>query len=138
VGWSPGTAIEVLRQREAEQHGEPERHVGVAGEVVVDLKGVAVDGEQRIERPDRVAAAVDAVDRRRPNVSASTTFFMRPVAMRASAASTSAPSTRGARSSCGKKADGRTIGPATRCGKKERKRAKSRKSVRRACRDTRR
>ena len=44
--------IEVLREPEAEQQGKPDRHVGVAGEVGIDLDCVAIDPEQDI--PGRV------------------------------------------------------------------------------------
>ena len=33
--------VEILRQHDAEQQGEAERHVGVAGEVEIDLEGEA-------------------------------------------------------------------------------------------------
>src|SRR5215211_5392760 len=38
--------VEVLREDEAEEQRQPDRHVRVAGEVAVDLRGEAVDREQ--------------------------------------------------------------------------------------------
>ena len=41
-------AVEVLRQLVSEQQGEADRHVGVAGEVAVDLRGERVEGERQL------------------------------------------------------------------------------------------
>ncbi len=46
----PVGAVEVLREDEAHQQRQPDRHVGVAGEVAVDLRRIAVGGEQRVGR----------------------------------------------------------------------------------------
>ena len=58
-----------------------------------------------------------------PSTSARSTFFKKPWAMRTRARSTSGPMTVGGSVSCGRNARGRTIGPATRWGKNDRKSA---------------
>ena len=73
--------IEVLREPEAEQQGEPDRHVGVAGEVGIDLDCVAINPEQDIPRrvlPRRAKASLTIA---RPMKSAITTFLTRPRAI---------------------------------------------------------
>ena len=40
--------VEVLREPEAEQQREPDRHVGIRGEVAVDLHGIGVDRRKRL------------------------------------------------------------------------------------------
>ena len=85
----PVGAVEVLREDEAHQQREPDRDVGVAGEVAVDLGRVGVGGEDRVgggvglgdaehrvddlaregvgdQRPSSPARARSAPGRRRP------------------------------------------------------------------------
>jgi hypothetical protein len=43
--------VEVLREAEAEQQGQPDRHVGVAREIGVDLDRVRVHPDERLGAP---------------------------------------------------------------------------------------
>ena len=54
--------VEVLREPEAEEQRDADRDVRVAGEVGVDLDGVAVDADEHLERRVLVGRAEDVVD----------------------------------------------------------------------------
>ena len=56
--------VEVLREAEAEEEREPDRHVRVPAEVGVDLDRVSVDPDERLERRMLVGCPEDRVDDR--------------------------------------------------------------------------
>ncbi len=60
--------VEVLREPEPEQQRDPDRHVGVAREVRVDLHGVRVDRDQDLERRVLTGRGEDLVHDRRGEV----------------------------------------------------------------------
>ena len=55
-------AVEVGGEREAEEEGRADGDVGVAGEVAVDLDGVAVDGGERLDAGVEFRGVEDPVD----------------------------------------------------------------------------
>ena len=110
--------VEVLRQLVAEQVGDADGHVGVAGEVAVDLHGVGEHGQ-----PDRVGTIVPCGLAKIGSAntamrSAMASFLNRPIRKNCvpEVHAAASPSACGG-VICGRKSSARTIGPATRCGK---------------------
>ena len=58
----PVWLVEVGREPEAEEQGDTDGNVAVAAEVAVDLKGVAVDGQQRFQPRGSAGVGEDTVD----------------------------------------------------------------------------
>ena len=104
-----------------------DRHVGVAAEVGVDLDRVRVDA--RPARQRRSAACGEREDRvddlRREEVGDHDLLEQPDEDQEERAARVDRAADRGAASSCGMNSAGRTIGPATTCGKNDRNTAKS-------------
>ena len=74
---------EVLRKAEAEHPAEPDRHVGVAGEVEVDLQRVADDAEPRVGGRQLARAACAKMLSAGPaTMLAISTFLPRPMTKR--------------------------------------------------------
>ena len=113
---------------EAEQERHADRDVGVAAEVGVDLDGVAVDGDQHLERRVLVRRREHSVDDVRRQVVGDHHLLEEAGDDQEERAATSftCAGSRGALELRQQLAGARTIGPATRCGKNDRNTAKSR------------
>ena len=119
AGWSPCRGgRSSAGSLKPEQQREADRHVGVAGEVAVDLAREAVDREQHLGAGAAGGSLKTGSTIRRASSSATTVFFTKPPAISSSAGPAStARGSRGVRS-WGSSSFARTIGPATRWGKK--------------------
>ena len=68
-------AVEVLREGDAEQQGDADRHIGVAAEIGVNLHGVAVDRQQRLRRAVLPRQREDRIDDRRRDIAGDDHFL---------------------------------------------------------------
>ena len=70
---------EIARKREAEREPEPDRHVGIAGEVEIDLDGVGAKPEPGLRQSSAVATLSNTVSAIRETSSAISTFCASPM-----------------------------------------------------------
>ena len=101
----------------AEQVGRAEGHVGVAGEVAVDLDRVGEDGHPDGARSRSRPGSAKTGSASRAMRSAMASFLNRPSRKSCTPTLNRGQFQRLRRRTCGRKSLARTIGPATRCGK---------------------
>ena len=111
--------VEIVRESIAEQGRDADRHVAIGREVAIDLDRIAISRGEQVEAAMRAGIEEDAVDQAGGELGGDHRFLEQaPDDQQQRPSPPCRESISGTRWNWGMRCEARTIGPATRCGKK--------------------